>query len=330
MEKDRIRGCLIGSAYGDSLGAAVEFLKLDEIRKHYGANGILRLAPAFHHPAGVITDDTQMSIATARGLVASGSAAENQIILQSVWTAYKAWFDTQSVPSQCRGAGVTCSFALMSDTVGSRRDPTNKSAGCGGIMRVHPVGIALRNDPVRAFWLGIDSAALTHGDPDAYVPAGAFAALIACLVSGHDFPSAVGEMCRLVLGLSEEERRGTLQAVRVAFEATVSGDHGKVIDEKVGRCGAHPGGWLGHDALAIALYAARVAPGDPLQAVRIAVNHSGDSDSTGAITGAIVGAIHGPEAFEKALRDQGVKLERKSELEELSSSLVRWSEEEVI
>lgn len=326
----KILGAMIGSAYGDSLGAAVEFLSLEEIKKRYGANGIECLAPAFRQPAGVITDDTQMAIATARGLVASpnGLRTENPVIMRNIWISYQEWLDSQGKPSECRAAGLTCTFALISGTMGSRQNPPNRSAGCGGVMRVHPIGLAFRNDPERAFLVGMDSAAFTHGDPDGYVPAGALAALIAYLVRGHDFPAAVEEMRRLVLHLGEEGY-GTMSAVRAAFEAPTSGDYGSVIDQTVGRCGARPGGWLGHDALAIALYAVRVALDDPIRAVQIAVNHSGDSDSTGAIAGAIVGSIHGPCAFKIALKEQGVKLEREAELRELSQRLLFWGQEEI-
>lgn len=60
--------------------------------------------------------------------------------------------------------------------------------------------------------------------------------------------------------------------------------------EIIGRLG---GGWVGDEALAISLCSAFAAEGDFARGVRLAVNHSGDSDSTGAITGNIVGALLG-------------------------------------
>jgi ADP-ribosylglycohydrolase len=49
--------------------------------------------------------------------------------------------------------------------------------------------------------------------------------------------------------------------------------------------------------LAIAIYCALVAEGDFEKGVRLAVNHSGDGDSTGAITGNILGASLGVDAI---------------------------------
>ena len=58
-------------------------------------------------------------------------------------------------------------------------------------------------------------------------------------------------------------------------------------------------GWVGDEALAISLYCALVAGDDFAKGVRLAVNHSGDSDSTGSITGNILGAILGKAAIPK-------------------------------
>jgi hypothetical protein len=60
------------------------------------------------------------------------------------------------------------------------------------------------------------------------------------------------------------------------------------------------GGWVGEEALAIGLYCALVAGDDFARGVRLAVNHSGDSDSTGAITGNILGAVLGEQAIPRA------------------------------
>ena len=63
-------------------------------------------------------------------------------------------------------------------------------------------------------------------------------------------------------------------------------------------------GWVAEETLAIALYCAIRYQDDFDKAVIAAVNHNGDSDSTGAVTGNIVGAWVGYEAMnEKWKRD---------------------------
>ena len=59
-------------------------------------------------------------------------------------------------------------------------------------------------------------------------------------------------------------------------------------------------GWVAEEALAIAVYCALVAT-DLQEALVIAVNHDGDSDSTGAIAGNLLGAHWGEEAIPASL-----------------------------
>ena len=64
----RFVGCLLGGAVGDSLGAPVEFMKRTEILRRFGPNGITAYVPAYDG-LGTVTDDTQMTLFTAKGLL---------------------------------------------------------------------------------------------------------------------------------------------------------------------------------------------------------------------------------------------------------------------
>ena len=66
--RDKFRGCLLGGALGDALGAPVEFMQRDDILREFGANGITEFALAYDG-LGTITDDTQMTLFTAEGLL---------------------------------------------------------------------------------------------------------------------------------------------------------------------------------------------------------------------------------------------------------------------
>ena len=70
---DRFCGCLLGGAVGDALGAPVEFLSIDEIRRRYGDSGITDFDTAYGR-RGAITDDTQMTLFTAEGLIRAQAA----------------------------------------------------------------------------------------------------------------------------------------------------------------------------------------------------------------------------------------------------------------
>lgn len=68
--RDKIRGCLFGGAVGDALGYPVEFLKEKEIFREYGRNGI-QSYKLNQELKALISDDTQMTLFTANGLLAA-------------------------------------------------------------------------------------------------------------------------------------------------------------------------------------------------------------------------------------------------------------------
>src|SRR5690606_25651288 len=66
--QQRFLGCLLGGAVGDALGAPVEFMNRASILKSFGPNGITQYA-SIYGGLGTITDDTQMTLFTAEGLL---------------------------------------------------------------------------------------------------------------------------------------------------------------------------------------------------------------------------------------------------------------------
>ena len=85
-------------------------------------------------------------------------------------------------------------------------------------------------------------------------------------------------------------------------------------------------GWVGDEALAIAVYCALKYENDFEKAMIAAVNHNGDSDSTGAIAGNILGAHLGAAAIpEKYLAN----LELKDAILELADDLYGGCPEEM-
>ena len=59
---------MLGGAIGDALGASIEFESIDEIRRRHGPDGLTGYAEAYGR-TGAITDDTQMTLFTAVGLM---------------------------------------------------------------------------------------------------------------------------------------------------------------------------------------------------------------------------------------------------------------------
>ena len=327
--ESRVLGCLLGGAIGDALGAPIEFWGLREIRDRYGTQGVTGYV-SDGWPPGTFTDDTQMALFTAEGLIRAavrrraGKGTDTPLV---IWHAYQRWLDTQGSPvlwdrdfpqgpsgwlveepalRHRRAPGTTCLSALASGRLGSARMPLNHSKGCGGVMRVAPIGL-VADDP---FDLACEAAALTHGHPSGYLAAGAFATVVAGVAHGEALASSIDRAVELLRARRGHEE--TLHAVEAAADLAASGE--KPTPEMVETLG---GGWVAEEALAITLYCA-LAAADFRRAVLLAVNHTGDSDSTGSMVGNLLGAALGLEALPKEWLEG---LEERSLVEQVARDL---------
>jgi len=302
--QEHYRGCLIGGAIGDAFGSAVEFLSIDAIKEKYGEVGITNLACADSGLAEV-TDDTQMVLFTAEGILRANSNNHDDRIEKaplSVYHAYLRWLLTQGYPKfeeydwiydgwlleveelhNRRAPGNTCLSALKSKEKGTFEKPLNNSKGCGGVMRVAPAGLAYPKE--LAFRMGAEFAVITHGHPSGYLSAGALAYIIASIIEGSNIGKAVDEAMEVLNNNKGHEECST--ALENAIELS---DSGMTDSEAIKELGE---GWVGEEALAIAVYCSIKYNNDFREAIIASVNHSGDSDSTGAITGNILGAYLG-------------------------------------
>ncbi|WP_447909508.1 ADP-ribosylglycohydrolase family protein [Brevundimonas bullata] len=289
---DRILGCLFGGAVGDAFGYAVEFDRLVEIKRRYGPDGLTD--PVLKGGKFVVSDDTQMTLFTAQAVAEGGDVV-------AFSEAYRDWHRTQTERGPFsnaqgllrwpelwahRAPGNTCLSALASGRIGTLQNRINDSKGCGGVMRVAPIGLNKEWNEETAFNLAVQAAAVTHGHPSGFFSAGALAVMVRILLEGGTTTAA---FVRATEALScQTEADETLDAMRQAFQfAGLSDSHKRDVAE--GRLGE---GWVGEEALAIALYSV-LTTSDFKGVMRIAANHDGDSDSTASIAGQLFGARQG-------------------------------------
>lgn len=321
--QDRIRGSLIGGAIGDALGYPVEFIySFEGIQARYGERGITRLDTKLHwldedEQAGkaVVSDDTQMTLFTANGLL---NAKKQGISLKyGICRAYIEWYLTQigmkspkykecwisDVPelNHRRAPGNTCMTAL--DLIFRGKEPMNNSKGCGGVMRIAPIPLyAAVHDRMsieEADLLAGEAAEITHQHPLGYISAALMSHIIYRLAL--DIEPTQDSMKRYIMeGVAEIRKQYQAHhndvecMAELAERAILLQDNGKTDLENIGHLGE---GWTGEEALAIALYCALKHFDCFEEAMIAAVNHGGDSDSTGAVTGNILGAAIGYEAI---------------------------------
>lgn len=295
---DAVRGCLLGGAVGDALGAPVEFMSRESILDEYGPQGVEEYVE-FIDGTGAITDDTQMTLFTAEGILRACVRGHERGIChpQSVVRyAYLRWLKTQGIDPGCdpemmtsgwlvneaqlhryRAPGNTCLSALKD----SRHEGAaqNDSKGCGSVMRMAPAGLFL--PPEKAYEEGCLYSSLTHGHPTGITAGGAFAMLISYLHAGKSL--------ELSLDLTMEH----LRRFPEASETLAALDQARQAED-IRELGE---GWVADEALAIAVYASLRHTWDFRAGVLEAVNITGDSDSTGAISGNILGVLNGEKAI---------------------------------
>ena len=299
---------MLSAAFGDALGAPVEFLSWKDIVQHYGPGGIRAFAPAYGR-LGAITDDTQLAMATARGLL-RGAYADHFDEVEATLMEYLRWHESQQRTENRRAPGTTCLSALAQWERSRSMKAANTSKGCGGVMRVHPVGLYHAGKPEKAYSLASACAEITHGHPTSSVSSGFLAALITLLVTDMPFQDAFFSCRNLAAQCSGSEE--TIEILdRCLLESKNQADAATGI--------THLGeGWVAEEALAIGIYSYLRHEAEPFEALVASVNHSGDSDSTGAICGAIVGAIHGYDWIPKDMLET---LEHRDDLINLADRL---------
>lgn len=322
--QDKCRGSLIGGAIGDALGYPVEFVNsFREIQAEYGERGITEydmsypwLDDSLRHYKALFSDDTQMTLYTAEGMLKAERSGRP--LVPTICNAYLAWYGHQVSKkvrisydselskidelNQRRAPGNTCLSALLS--IYNGKDPMNSSKGCGGIMRVAPIGLygATHGWSLEeTAKLAGEVAELTHLHPLSTYSSAALAVIVQICVSEEGtvdvsrFKSIVEkslDVVSIVYGAYAPAIEDFQKIVRKAFrlEDNLLCDW-EIIENGLG------GGWVAEETLAIAVFSVSRHINDFNACMICAVNHGGDSDSTGAVAGNIIGAIIGYEAF---------------------------------
>lgn len=280
----RCKAVLLGVAAGDALGAPVEFMTPGEIAAKYGrltemaGGGWLRLKP------GQVTDDTEMTLCLARGVISAGCWD-----LQAIAEEFAKWLKSKPID-----VGDTCRRGIRNYILnGGLESPPNQwDAGNGALMRMTPVALyTLGNDELLQKY-AIEHGHLTHNHPLSDV---------ACITYGR--------MIQLAL-LGAEKSRLRREADRLVAEyptfnfTPYSGlATGYVVDTL--------------QTVFHHFFRSRSFE----ECVVATVNQGGDADTTGAIAGGLAGAYYGldeiPHRWLKKLEKRYV-----TELSELAGRLV--------
>ncbi|MEU2428183.1 MULTISPECIES: ADP-ribosylglycohydrolase family protein [unclassified Streptomyces] len=307
----RVRGCLLGAAIGDALGAGVAELTLDEIRTGHGTDGVGDYVPAYGR-RGAVTAATQLTLFTVDGLIRAQVRRDtgawhpptdvhrahlrwaatqrdwgpDERRKDNGWLAREEWLYARRDPDRASLTG------LGDETLGTLDKPKNPTArDAGALVRSAPFGLLVGWEPQLVCQLAVECATQTHGHPTAYLSAGAFAVIVHGLARGETVDGSVQRALALLA-----PRPGHLpvtDALKQALGAVRQGIPGPA------RVAALGDPEHAEEALAVAVYATLVSE-DARHGLRLAVNHDGASHITGTLCGALLGALHGETALPPA------------------------------
>lgn len=286
MDESRSAGCIFGLAVGDALGFPTEFLSLGEIRAQYGPEGVADFETVGNLPPGCYSDDTQMTLAVARGLVAArDELGDAERVIESICREFVVWIETEALAVP-RAPGNTCLRGCreLKRGVSWRDSGVILSKGCGAAMRSAPIGLVYHDRPALLREVGYGASICTHAHL-AGIASGIATAYLTALALHDDLGNPVARLLDFVGDLSEEFNAKVRQV-----DAALALDP----DDAFAMLG---GGWVGDEAVAGALYCVLRSPADYRQTVLTGANTQGDSDSIACIAGAISGALNGLPAI---------------------------------
>ncbi|MFI6153363.1 ADP-ribosylglycohydrolase family protein [Kitasatospora sp. NPDC051170] len=307
-------GALLGLAIGDALGKHTEFQEVEEIAWNCPDWRQLPLP----RPA-LVTDDTQMTLALARGLrTALERGPLTPLRLERpVREEFVEWWRS---PENNRAPGMTCMRSCWRLSVPEKRwqDASDaNSKGCGANMRVAPIGLVRDLDARQLSGAAQLQSALTHGHPTALAASDLTAYAVRRLAEGVA-PAALPAVLRSYALASRHRydefwlgdlaahwqdpspqaavERGWAECLGVLdrLDAALAAP-----DVEADPCLATGEGWIAEEAFATGLLCFLLLPDDPVAAVRRAAYSSGDSDSLACLTGAFAGAHHGESVWPK-------------------------------
>lgn len=307
------KGCLLGMAAGDAMGAAIDGKTYRQICETYGPAGLL----GYDLVNGLveITSYTQVALFTCNGLLLSVAKGQlgNAAYMRHITTALKEWARAQHLPGDpvlrhcwlCRVPEVRkrrsmdprTLDALTRDVLGTIKRPANQGNGSGTLTAAVAAGLFFHPERMEfpdIGLLGAQTVALTHGDPMAYLSGAVLAYLIAGIVYAPECPmedqvlqAAEAVVTQFPIPQATRLQMMLKDAVAMANNIELSG---RDAMERLECQNAA-------QVLAGAVYAVLASHGDFDTAMILAVNHSGKSAGVGAVAGALMGAFLGEAAL---------------------------------
>lgn len=287
-----------------------------DINNIKGAMAAAAIGGALGNPSGLITDDIQMALFTAEGLILSRVRSDYQDqedVTEPVFHSLLRWLYTQQtymmadLVNQFGACAVqdgilmghkeffalrnpcdTCLEVLKSGKMGTLEYLPNNAEDPGALARTLPVGLAF-SDAQTAFDQGCKTAAITHGHMDAILSSGFFAALISQIIAGQPLPWAMTGAMKILQSSPDHENLTAVMEKASSLSSSVDPLPETINRHFAEKSAAH--------VLGAGLFCALCYQNDLNRGLLLSVDHTGSIDETGAVAGAILGAAKGYDAL---------------------------------
>ncbi|MFO0890191.1 MAG: ADP-ribosylglycohydrolase family protein [Isosphaeraceae bacterium] len=325
---DRVRGCLLGLAAGDALGAPLEGLTAQQIRTHYGrvrnyVDGVQawKRKPYRWRLRGLYSDDTQQALALSDVMLDWGRVDQDRLA--------ELYLGLATPKGSFVGAhrGIGRSFRLVLADLERGVAPGEcgqRTAGIGAAMRIAPVALYFGDDRDAIFESVMAASTMTHRDIRSLSGALAVAHAVRRLVLGEERdPSLLlwiaGDVARDEVRIAEAYAGTVIAYDRHAKALSMALAHvERILDipreraltalvEEANRHGADPVcrcPTMGFPPACIPTCLYLLLTTESFEeAITEVVNLGGDTDTAGAILGAMAGAYYGVGGIPKRWLD---------------------------
>ncbi len=300
-KRERIKGALIGAAYGDAFGMPSEMWPPEKIRESFGEIATFLPGREEHEisrgfRAGEVTDDTMNLALVAEMLWENGGRVSPELFVQKL----RAWAEKCGKSKKVIGPSTAAAFARLDE--GVPMELTGKSGTTnGGAMKILPVGLVNADGSLEELVGQVHLLCLpTHNTSTAISGACAVAAAGACAVKGERDIKKILEYA--AEAAKAGETRGFLVSapsvparIRLAEEIVERAESMKEAAQAMYRLIGT--GLPAAECVPTALGLFYLAGGEPCLCARLSANIGGDTDTIGAIACGICGAYKGAGAF---------------------------------
>ena len=312
--KDRILGGLLGAAIGDSMGAATEFMTIDQIKEWFGGRVTTYVDLPDHMflkgtVKGMVTDDFSFGHYTALPMIEKKQKMCDAVAIEGLLN-----WNSDPLYSQCAGPTTRITIARLRGIdipLPPARLCMNQKVTNGGGMKAGIVGLFNPGDVDAAIEDALTMCRVTHDTTLALSAGCAIAAATA-----KAFEEGVSYLELIQAGIYGAER-GFARAVELGAKPAAGCNIAKKIALAAELGLRHQGDFDGAmrriaDIIGCGLYAYESIPaafgfiaackGHALDTIYMAVNCGDDTDTVACMAGYIVGAFNGADAYPEAHR----------------------------